>query len=172
MFRFQARPPLLVRPASPSSLARAVDGMITIAIEPLTHGLIHEMRPLIDANHRDAAGHERLLPDWMGLVALPLVLWVMRDEGQPVGYCAHLVQPHMYFTGSKKANAMAIYILDSHRGSVPKFISHIEQWLLADGVASINYMVPHHSRAACFFEAIGYECTELVMTKQLHALPV
>ena len=141
--------------------------MITITIETLTSELIKELAPLIEANHRDAAKHERLCPDWDALIMLPLVMWVMRDGGIPVGYCAHFIHQHVYFTGSKKANAMAIYVRHSHRGSVARFIDHIEQWLRADGVTTINYSVPHHSRAGSFFEAIGYECTELVMTKTI-----
>jgi hypothetical protein len=143
--------------------------MITIKLEPLAHEVITELSALIEANHRDAAAHQKLGPDWWTLVKMPLKLWVMRDDGAPVGYCAHWVQPHLFFSGEMQATAMAIYVLDASRGHVAQFLRYVEQGLLEYGVKTINYSVPHLSRAGAFFEAIGYNCTELIMTKRVQA---
>lgn len=140
--------------------------MITMQLENLTQVLASELTPLTQMNHRAAIPGMELELDWWALVKMPMLkLWVMRSRGQAVGYCAHAVMRHV-FTGQRQATCMAIYVMPVYAGSVAQFIREIEVWLVADGVTSISYSVPHGSRASCFFERAGYDCSELVMTKR------
>lgn len=141
-----------------------------IAREPLNDRLIAELGALIEANHHAASPLTTLQPDWGTIIKMRPLLWVVRCDGVAVGYCAHLVQTHVFF-GEKHAVCAAIYLSPEHRARVRGMIGQIERELTAEGVSSISYSVPHLSRAGAFFEAIGYECAELIMVKKIHALP-
>ena len=121
---------------------------------------------LIRENHEAAGIDANLMVDRQSLERCNPSLWILWHEGQAVGYCAHIVAPHL-FTGEMTATCAAIYVRPDHRAKVRGMLDHIEADLRKAGAVVINYSVPHMSRAGSFFEAIGYECRELVMAKRL-----
>ena len=124
------------------------------------------LEPLIRENHTAAGIDAALRLDFRKLEACNPRVWILWHEGQAVGYCAHIVAPHL-FTGELTATCAAIYVRPDHRAKVRRMIADIELDLCEDGVAGINYSVPHLSKAGAFFEHVGYGCTELVMSKRL-----
>lgn len=121
---------------------------------------------LIRENHEAAGVDANLMVDRQSLERCNPSLWILWHEGSAVGYCAHIIAPHL-FTGEMTATCAAIYVRPAHRAKVRKMLDTIEADLRAGGVVVINYSVPHMSRAGSFFEAIGYECRELVMCKRI-----
>lgn len=138
--------------------------------EPLTSQLAAELAPLMAENHAAADTGAPLAPDLWLLQAMQPLLWIVRVDGRAVGYCAHFVQPHPFF-GERWASCAAIYLRPEHRGMTRRLVAQIEAELQRDGVRLVSYSVPHLSRAGSFFEAIGYDCRELVMAKRIDALP-
>lgn len=138
--------------------------------ETLSEEIIEDLCLLIEANHHAASPLTVLRPDWWTLVKMRPLFWVVLCDGVTVGYCAHLVQTHVFF-GEKQAVCAAVYLRPEHRARARGMIRQIERELTDEGVSSISYSVPHWSRAGAFFEAIGYECAELIMVKKIHALP-
>lgn len=124
------------------------------------------LHPLIEENHKAAGIDGPLCYNRDALEKCNPVVWVLFLDDKPVGYCAHIVGPHL-FTGEQTATCAAIYVRPAHRDKVRKMLDHIEEDLRAGGVVVINYSVPHLSKAGAFFERIGYECAELVMRKRL-----
>jgi hypothetical protein len=141
----------------------------SITREPLTSTLASELRPLMAENHQAAGIEAPLSPDLWAIQAMQPRLWVVRDEGRAVGYCAHVIQPHPFF-GELWASCAAIFVRDTHRRMVRPMVQQIERELRGDGVKVIGYSVPHLSRAGAFFEAMGYGCAQLVMERRLDAL--
>lgn len=137
--------------------------------ETLDDAMIIELDSLITANHAAVVPDTLLAPNWVIIEAMSPQLWVTRINGYAVGYCAHLVCQHV-FTGDLQANCAAIYVMPHARHLTRLMIAQIERELTQQGVRTISYSVPHRSRAGSFFEAVGYECTELVMTKRVTAL--
>ena len=137
----------------------------------LTLQTIDALRDLVKLNHDAAIPDQPLEPDWDALARIRPWLWVAQEGAKAVGYCAHILTASHLFTGEKFSTCAAIYMLPAFRAYVPRMIAQIERELRQEGVQVINYSVPHMSRAGAFFEVIGYECTELVMTKRVHALP-
>ena len=121
---------------------------------------------LIRENHEAAGIDANLMVDRRALERCNPRVWILWHDGQAVGYCAHIVATHL-FTGEITATCAAIYVRPAFRDKVRKMLDHIEADLRAGGVVVINYSVPHMSRAGSFFEAIGYECRELVMCKRI-----
>jgi GNAT superfamily N-acetyltransferase len=151
---------------------------MTVTAPPVLHGvlrgflLVHigwgMIDHLISENH-DAAGIDA--PLHLNRAALERCnpsVWILWHEGAAVGYCAHIVGPHL-FTGEQTATCAAIYVRPAHRDKVRKMLDDIEADLRAGGVVVINYSVPHLSKAGAFFEHVGYECAELVMRKRIQA---
>lgn len=124
------------------------------------------LAPLITENHAAAGIDAPIRVDRERLEACDPWLWVLWHEGRAVGYCAHIVAPHL-FTGEITATCAAIYVRPDHRGKVRGMLDHIEADLREAGVVVINYSVPHLSKAGAFFEHIGYRCAELVMRKRI-----
>ena len=138
----------------------------SIQQEPLTAELWHELRPLMLANHEAASIDAPFNGDFLLIQTLNPNIWVVRVDGEPFGYCAHVVGSHP-FTGEPWAVCLAIYLDPAHRGMAKRLITQIEQDLAGE-VAVINYSVPHLSNAGAFFETVmGYGCMELVMCKRL-----
>jgi GNAT superfamily N-acetyltransferase len=133
--------------------------------EPLTPTLLAYLRPLIEANHAAAQVDGPLCPDYRLLETMNPDVWVARDDGRPVGYVAHIISPHPH-TQEVHATCLAVYLEPAHRMLARRLIRQVEEDL-AGRVAVIAYSVPHLSAAGAFFEAIGYECRELVMARRL-----
>lgn len=124
------------------------------------------LEPLIRENHTAAAIDAPLHLLFDKLEQCKPRVWILWHEGHAVGYCAHIVAPHL-FTGEMTATCAAIYVRPNHRARVRKMLDHIEADLREAGVVVINYSVPHLSTAGGFFEHIGYRCAELVMCKRI-----
>lgn len=121
---------------------------------------------LMAENHAAAGIDAPMCVDRERLEACNPLLWMLWHEGESVGYCAHIVAPHL-FTGEMTATCAAIYVRPDHRARVRKMLDHIEADLREAGAVVINYSVPHLSKAGVFFERIGYEYAELVMRKRI-----
>lgn len=146
----------------PASVARS-----GIHREPVTPEFFRLLHPLMEANHAAAGVDAPLNLDLWLIQGMQPRVWVVWHEGRPVGYCAHIVAPHL-FTGELTATCAAIYVRPNHRAKVRKMLDHIEADLRAADVAVINYSVPHLSKAGAFLEKfMGYRCAELVMCKRL-----
>ncbi len=135
-------------------------------IHPLDSHTWDILWDLIRENHEAAHIDANLMVDRQSLERCNPSVWVLWHEGRAVGYCAHIIGPHL-FTGEQTATCAAIYVRPAHRDKVRKMLDHIEEDLRSDGVTVINYSVPHLSKAGAFFERIGYECAELVMRKRI-----
>lgn len=146
----------------PQHIGHVPHGTIRAALKKSWPGLTQ----LMIENHAAANINGPMCINREQLEACNPLLWILWDHGQAVGYCAHIVAPHV-FTGELTANCAAIYVRPAYRANVQFMLDKIEQELKEQGVTLINYSVPHMSRAGSFFEAIGYECRELVMYKRL-----
>ena len=153
---------------------------MTVTAPPVPHGVLRSalgvdfgwitIDRLITENHAAAGIDAPLALNREALFHVNPSVWVLWHDGQAVGYCAHVVGPHLY-TGEMTATCAAIYVRPAHRGKVRGMLDHIEQDLRAAGVVVINYSVPHLSKAGAFFEYIGFECAELVMRKRISPCP-
>lgn len=136
--------------------------------EATTTELLTELRPLMEENLQAVCPESSLVGTWMDSRFIPMAvhLWIVRIDGEPVGYCGHIVAPHPFF-GETWATCAAIYIRPAHRVLARRLIRQVEDDL-AGQVAVISYSVPHLSNAGAFLETVmGYECRELVMGKRL-----
>lgn len=138
-----------------------------ICPEVLTVELIDRLRPLMEANHAAAGIDAPLNPDLWLIQGMQPRVWVAWHEGQPVGYCAHIVSPHP-LTQEMHATCLAIYLEPAHRAKARALVKRVEHDL-AGTVAVIAYNVPHWSKAGAFFEhkSMGYHPTEIVMSKRM-----
>lgn len=138
--------------------------------ETLTPQLAKQLRPLIEANHAATGRAEPVSPEWPAIYEAEchgaLCLLVARVDGLAVGYCAHAAIRN-HGTGLLNAVCLAIYLDPSHRSLARSLVARAEEYAKAAGCAAISFHVPHMSRAGAFFEAIGYDCAELVMMRGL-----
>lgn len=143
----------------------------TIARELITPDLVQELRPLIARNHEATERPGPLAPSWPMFYQLEadgaLCLLVARIDGFAVGYCAHAAICN-HGTGELHAVCLAIYLEPAHRDLAKALVREAEAAAKAAGCASIQFNVPHLSKAGAFFETVmGYQCMELVMGKRL-----
>lgn len=142
----------------------------TVQREPLTSTVKAELYDLARANHA-ATGHPGpFAPQWETFAELDasgaLCLLVARVDGVPVGYCVHAATIG-HVTGEMCALCLAVYLDPAHRVLARPMVRAAETLAREAGCTSVTFAVPHMSRAGSFFEAIGYECAELVMRKGL-----
>lgn len=141
-----------------------------IAREVLTPDLARELRPLIAANHAATGKAGRPDPAWPAIYQVAgngdLCLLVARVDGRPVGYCAHAAVIN-HGTSQLNAVCLAIYLDPAHRMLTRALVRQAEEAAKDAGCHAITFSVPHMSRSGSFFEAIGYDCLELVMARQL-----
>ncbi len=143
--------------------------MQQIAIETLTSGLLEKLRPLIAENHAETGSDQRLAPlddAFLGLQSAGLLrMCVARVDGDIAGYCAVALAP-CHISGELAASSVAIYVSPAQRALAAPLVRFAEADARAGGACSLCFHVPHLSRAGAFFERIGYDCTELVLTKR------
>ncbi len=137
-----------------------------ITREPLTIALFDELRPLIEANHKAANVDGPLdFQPWV-LQGMQPQVWVVRDDGKAVGYCAHIIAPNP-ITAERWAVCLAIYVDPKHRALARALVKQIEHDVRGD-VVVVTYSVPHLSNAGAFLEVVcEYQCRELVMAKRI-----
>lgn len=121
--------------------------------------------PLIRENHAAAGVAVPMNVDLDLLRRCNPLLWILWDRGVPVGYCAHLLSPHI-FTGELTATCCAIYVRPPWRMQVRSMLAIIEGDLVARGAVVINYGVPAESRAALMLGRRGYTLSEVAMVKR------
>ena len=125
---------------------------------------------LARANHK-ATGHPGpFAPQWDTFAQLEgdgaLCLLVARHDGRPVGYCVHAAMTN-HVTGELVAYCLAIYLDPAHRTLARALVREAERMAKLAGCVTITFSVPHMARTGAFFEAVGYDCAEIVMRKTL-----
>lgn len=137
--------------------------------EPLTSTIKAELYGLARANH-EATGHPGpFSPRWDTFAELEargaLCLLVARVDGVPVGYCVHVAMAN-HVTGERGSSCLAIYLQPAHCALARGLVREAERLAVEAGCVTISFGVPHLARTGAFFEAIGYECAEVVMQKR------
>ncbi len=140
-----------------------------LAREPFTPALLAELKPLILANHEATGSDAPLNPDWLAIEHLnrgeAMALMVARYDDRAVGYCAQVMHTHQLY-GERWAVCLAIYLVPAHRRSFQWLIDGMEDLARSGGASVLSYNLPSEMNFRAF-ERMGYDRTEVVMTKRL-----
>ena len=143
---------------------------VAIQREPLTGTIKAELFDLARANHAASGYPGPFAPQFRIFAELEkagaLCLIVARVDGVPVGYCVHAATIN-HVTGELHANCLAIYLEPEHLILARSLVREAERLAREAGCVAVTFAVPHLTRTGAFFEAIGYECAEVVMCKRL-----
>ncbi len=147
---------------------------ITTFSQETFQGVINEVKPLLSDHWEEVAYYKdiKLAPDYDLYEEIErkgmLRVFVMRVEGELVGYAAYFIKEHIHYKNTVMAAQDVVFIAKEHRGgSGYKFIKWCDEQLKADGV----HIVTQHVKAAHNFgkmlERMDYELMDLIYVRRL-----
>ena len=133
---------------------------------------LKEALPLMISNNQEVNLFGRDLdPDFEAYYALEqnnaLKSYILRDQGELVGYCLILLYDHLHHRGMKCAQLDMIYVKPSHRLSGIKLLRYTEEALTKEGVDVFLQGAPGISRLGGILEKMKYNELETIYIKDL-----
>jgi hypothetical protein len=171
--------PQLITPIEIANIPYAREGDFIFWIEKMAD-IEEEMKPLHQAHWKETESHRHdleLNPDYATFTryerAGRYILFTMRKWGKLVGACAMYLSPSTH-TQTLIATEDTLYLLpEARQGKAAKeFIYYCETALQLLGVREISVSVKVVNKAGRFFQMLGYQQTEIGLTKILEDLNV
>lgn len=146
--------------------------MITYTTERIA-GNIVRLEELAKLHYKEVAPYEDipLNINWAKFVKMNeigvLILFVMRQEGELVGYSTFTVSHSIEYSTSIQASLSNIFIHPSHRGRGMRFISWCDEQLKNLKVQVVYHHVKVKNDYGVLLKRLGYDIMNIEYTKRL-----
>lgn len=152
------------------------DQAISYSREPLSHELVKELEPILEAHYLEIAAYLDipLKPDfnsyWEAERLGILRLYIVRKYGEAIGYNVVFMRKNMHYSTSAQAAQDILYVMAEHRqeGIGRELVRFSNRQLAAEGVQVLAHHVKaKHPALGHILETEGFELQEYVYTIRL-----